>query len=203
MFDNYSVVNSDFSPLRHEDPVLDLSTPVMQSVDVPRNQLSRLAAEVRARRISLGLAQGDLAGRGGPGVVTVGKIERSEIANPEPSTLRKIDRALMWAEGSAAQVLAGGEPTPIAGEQPGSGIVAAIERETALIPEARAHLINQLGLLLRITPPAEPPPLKSVTSAEHEDQLAVTTDMQARIESRKRSSTRPPAGKTATTKRPK
>lgn len=74
----------------------------------------RLAKAVKARRTQLGLAQGDLGGRGGPGVVTVGQIERGQN-RPQGLTLARLDRALEWEPGSAAEVLAGGQPTPASG----------------------------------------------------------------------------------------
>lgn len=73
----------------------------------------RLARAVKARRTQLGLAQGDLGALGGPGVVTVGQIERGQN-RPQGLTLARLDRALSWEPGSAAEILAGGSPTPIA-----------------------------------------------------------------------------------------
>lgn len=79
-----------------------------------------LAAAVRQRRGTLRLAQGDLKALGGPGVVTVGQVERAAIASPQERTLAGLDKALGWVEGSAAAVLAGGEPT-VAGRNPQAG----------------------------------------------------------------------------------
>jgi hypothetical protein len=71
----------------------------------------RLAAAVRERRSDLGYARGDLGNHGGPGVVTVGKIERGEIPSPQAGTLRKLDVSLQWNRGTAASFLSG-SPSP-------------------------------------------------------------------------------------------
>lgn len=72
--------------------------------------LQRLASYIKARRADLGMAQGDLAERGGPSIVTVGQLERAQIARPQAATLKRLDDGLAWQRGSAARVLAGGEP---------------------------------------------------------------------------------------------
>lgn len=72
----------------------------------------QLAAAVVQRRGELGLAQGDLKSRGGPGVVTVGNVERCDDPVPSRGTLAALDRALEWAPGSAAKILAGGSVGP-------------------------------------------------------------------------------------------
>jgi transcriptional regulator with XRE-family HTH domain len=77
---------------------------------VTTNRLMRLADAVRERRAHLGLAQGELADRGGPSIVTVGQIERCQIARPQAATLRRLDDSLGWTRGSASRVLAGGVP---------------------------------------------------------------------------------------------
>lgn len=118
-------------------------------------RLQRLATAVRARRTALGLAQGDLSSRGGPGVVTVGKIEQGKIQQPQPSTLERLDRALRWQPGSAAGVLAGQQPQelPANGQPVGAAIMQAIEQENGLLPIAKTHLMNQLELLLQLQQP--------------------------------------------------
>lgn len=77
---------------------------------MPTYDLDRLAEAVHRRREELGLGQGDLIARGGPGVTTVGKIERSQIEKPQNATLKRLDDALAWEPGSARRVLAGGDP---------------------------------------------------------------------------------------------
>lgn len=75
--------------------------------------LPRLADAVRRRREELGLGQADLQARGGPGVTTVGKIERAEIPKPMRSTLKRLDAALEWVPNSALFVLRGGTASPL------------------------------------------------------------------------------------------
>lgn len=85
--------------------------------------LQRLATAVKQRRAELGLAQGDLSGRGGPSIVTVGQIERGQIEKPQASTLSRLDKALRWAPGTAAAVLAGAKaPTVGPGNDDGSHV---------------------------------------------------------------------------------
>lgn len=69
--------------------------------------MQRLAEAVRTRRTQLGLAQGSLASRGGPSVVTVGQIERGQAENVQPLTLAGLDTALAWPAGTAASILYG------------------------------------------------------------------------------------------------
>jgi transcriptional regulator with XRE-family HTH domain len=212
MFDNYTLVNCDNSIPEPVHPPLDLSEPVMQSVDMRDQRLRALANYVRARRVALNLNQGDLASRGGPGVVTVGKIERGEIAKPEVSTLRRLDTALQWEPGSAAAVLDGGQVRELVDDAPGAGIIAAISRESRLIPEARAHLLNQLELLLRLPPQEDGrakqdgrrrDALASVPDNEAEREVQ-TAEMKARVEARKRPKETPGTPRKITpAKRPK
>lgn len=87
--------------------------PVCQAARVATKRTwQRLGREVRARRAELGLAQGDLAARGGPSLVTVGQIERGQV-EPQAVTLARLETALAWERGSAARILAGGDPTPV------------------------------------------------------------------------------------------
>ena len=48
--------------------------------------------------------------RGGPSTTKMTEVERVIGPTPTPQTLRKLDAGLGWAQGSAARVLAGGEP---------------------------------------------------------------------------------------------
>lgn len=137
--------------------------------------LRHLAATVKARRTELGLAQGDLSGRGGPSVVVVGQIERMQQANPQALTLARLDRALDWEAGSAAGALAGRDPKPIGSvrtqehltpsgggrvEQPSlrvvedeqNPVIDAINKDPFLLPESKAHFLNQYELLRRVQP---------------------------------------------------
>lgn len=85
----------------------------------PHPWAEHLAAAVKSRRLHLGLAQDDLAERGGPSVVTVRQIEQARLSRPQDLTLAGLDRALEWTQGSAARVLAGGNPTVTEGNSGG------------------------------------------------------------------------------------
>lgn len=172
MFDNYNAVNCDKSAACLYSAWLDLSLPVMHSVSMTDGQLQRLAKAVKSRRAELGLAQGTLSARGGPGVVTVGKIERAEIQHPTASTLAGLDRSLRWSPGSAAAVLAGEFPRPLAHDEvdPSAAFIAAVEADDRLLPEAREHLIRQYGLLLRVQS-AQPEPTVSQSDERDEQTL--------------------------------
>ena len=74
------------------------------------NELERLAKAVRLRREELGLRQDQMRNRGGPSTTKLTEIERAMPPAPTAGTLRKLDVSLGWAAGSAAAVLAGGEP---------------------------------------------------------------------------------------------
>lgn len=131
-------------------------------------RLHRLAVAVEARRQELGLTQGALGSHGGPGVVTVGKIERGEIRQPQPSTLSALDRSLRWTTGSAAGILAGRDPVPLPdGEVDHRAVfIAMIRSDPHLLPEAKEHLEKQYALLLRIA--------ASEANPTHEESVART-----------------------------
>lgn len=160
--------------------------------------LQGLAEAVKARRTELGLAQGDLASRGGPSVVVVGQIERQQQPHPQALTLSRLDRALAWEPGSAAAVLAGGRAHPLEGGQPaarghlelGGGVrqlrpvprgepavLDAIRHDPNLLPEAKEHLISQYGLLLRVQDQASPLPYvahgERTTPVDPEEEAAI------------------------------
>lgn len=109
----------------------------------------RLAAAVVQRRLQLGLAQGDLKGRGGPGVVTVGNVERCTGPVPIPSTLAALDRGLDWPSGTAANIARGGAAPVIA-----HAFAVAINADPHLTDDAKHHL---LGLYHSLTRPATDP----------------------------------------------
>ena len=129
-----------------------------------RSPLQELAIAIRDRRAALGLAQGDLAQHGGPSLVTVGQLERGQIARPQPATLARIDAALKWGPGTSASILRGdargtvepAEAAPtqlkvVADQIVANPVVAAIEADPYLLPEAKAHFLNQYDLLRRVT----------------------------------------------------
>lgn len=75
--------------------------------------LQRFGRIVKERRDALGLRQDQMVHRGGPSTTTMTKVENGTLPTPSPVTLRKLDKGLGWADGSAALTLAGGEPTPL------------------------------------------------------------------------------------------
>jgi hypothetical protein len=125
VFENYMPVNSDIDAAMPVWRVLDLSSPVMHSVDMTKEGRQALAEAVRAERDRLGLSQGDLKGRGGPGVVTVGNVERCDDPPPSRGTLAAFDRAFGWSTGTAAGILAGdARRGAVAGTSTSSGLVS-------------------------------------------------------------------------------
>jgi len=64
-----------------------------------------LGTLVRRRREYLELRQGDLAQYGGPGVSTVGKIERGEQGHFPLRTRQQLEIALGWRRGMVGQIL--------------------------------------------------------------------------------------------------
>ncbi|MFI5985085.1 helix-turn-helix domain-containing protein [Streptomyces sp. NPDC051555] len=76
----------------------------------------RLATQVRARRLELGLSRAGLAERAG---ISKGTCHRVEEGQPiRDTSYAKIDAALEWAPGSCAAIRAGGDPAPAVGQAP-------------------------------------------------------------------------------------
>jgi transcriptional regulator with XRE-family HTH domain len=73
-----------------------------------------LAEAVKQRRLELGLAQGELAGKGGPSLVTVREIEKGRMRSPQGLTLSRLDKALDWPSGTAARAARGLPVAPVA-----------------------------------------------------------------------------------------
>lgn len=73
----------------------------------PKNN-ERFANVVRETMSVLGLTQANVAERGGPSDTTLRKILDNEPVGISAATLRKLDTAFRWKEGSAAAALAGG-----------------------------------------------------------------------------------------------
>lgn len=74
------------------------------------------------RMAALGMTQADVAEAGGPSSARLRQIDaiadrNAELIGFQPGTLRKIDTALRWEQGSARDVLAGGDPRPLPGAQ--------------------------------------------------------------------------------------
>lgn len=74
----------------------------------------RFARFVKARRAVLNLAQDQTQMIGGPSDTTFSKIENKTWRPGRTATLKKVDRGLMWEEGSSARILwEGGDPVPL------------------------------------------------------------------------------------------
>lgn len=69
----------------------------------------RLGGLIQRRRKTLLMSQVDLAEAAGLGRSTVQKLENG-TARPEDKTLRLLEKALQWREGSIEGILAGAEP---------------------------------------------------------------------------------------------
>ena len=76
----------------------------------PPADLVNLAKHVSKRRLDLDLTQVQVWERGGPSNSTLTAIEAARPPAPSRSTLRKLDKALNWEEGSARRCLLGGYP---------------------------------------------------------------------------------------------
>lgn len=75
-----------------------------------REDRERLANAVKTRRNELELRQDQMAARGGPSTTKMTEVEQMIGPTPSAMTLRKLDDSLGWERGSAARVLAGGDP---------------------------------------------------------------------------------------------
>ena len=71
---------------------------------------AELGKRLRLRREQLGLAQHDLASRGGPSAATVRYAENGQAGPFRNATILAFERALQWEPGSFMDVLYGGEP---------------------------------------------------------------------------------------------
>jgi hypothetical protein len=70
------------------------------------------------RMAELGMTQTDVAEAGGPSAARLRQIDAiadrdAQVIGFQPGTLRKLDAALRWEQGSARDVLAGGSPRPL------------------------------------------------------------------------------------------
>lgn len=73
---------------------------------------ARLADAIEAARDELGMTQVGLAEAAGVSESTIQNLESGKSRPKFPVSLPKVERALKWAPGSGATVLAGGDPTP-------------------------------------------------------------------------------------------
>jgi hypothetical protein len=83
-------------------------------MDITPEARRRLAGIMDERRLDLGLTWKEVAIRGGLSYEAVRALRTGDEGNPEPLTLRKIDRGLEWMPGSSRRVLyEGGEPEDV------------------------------------------------------------------------------------------
>lgn len=71
-----------------------------------KNEWVVIGELVRRRRDRLGLKQDELKARGGPGVATVGKIERAAQDGFPLRTQHQLEKALGWSLGTIEEVMA-------------------------------------------------------------------------------------------------
>lgn len=79
------------------------------------DDLQRLGAYIRAARSACGLTSTQAAAQASISPTTLGEIERGTSAPRRALTYAAIEKVVGWAPGSVSQILAGGEPTPLAG----------------------------------------------------------------------------------------
>lgn len=79
-------------------------------MEAPDTGVERLHYFVSERRRTLGISRNQMFARGGPSPSTMNKALTGDRGLSR-STLDRIDRALGWAPGSAAEILTGGTPT--------------------------------------------------------------------------------------------
>jgi transcriptional regulator with XRE-family HTH domain len=75
------------------------------------SRFERLAAFVRARREELGMTQNELQMAGGPSSAVLRYIESGKETKPSTRTIKALERALDWEQGSVQAILSGGDPT--------------------------------------------------------------------------------------------
>lgn len=107
-------------------------------------QLSPLDGEMNARRLELGLAWKEVATSAGISYETLRAVRKGETSGA-PLTLRKIEQALRWVQGSITRVEQGGKPSPAP-----EGEVAAPRAAEAPDPRAAAVLTILEGLPPRV-----------------------------------------------------
>ena len=76
------------------------------------NALTRLGEYVERRIAELGLEYAAVCRASGFSDETLSKIRKGSV-HARPATYRKLERALLWEQGSVDAVLSGGEPTPL------------------------------------------------------------------------------------------
>jgi hypothetical protein len=84
----------------------------MNTISGPLEAWKRVGQAVRQRRIELGImTQIELSAEGGPGLATIGNIERGAKPSYEDQVIARLEKRLRWKRGSIEALLAGQEPT--------------------------------------------------------------------------------------------
>lgn len=91
-----------------------------ETYDSPR-AWERVAAEVKRRRVELGLTQPQVHAAGGPSVSMLSKIEGAKRTSYEDMAIARLEKALQWAPGSIEAIRRGGAPTPLKVEEAPAG----------------------------------------------------------------------------------
>ncbi|MFJ8760794.1 helix-turn-helix domain-containing protein [Streptomyces cyaneofuscatus] len=107
-------------------------------------QLSPLDGEMNARRLQLGMAWKELATSAGISYETLRAVRKGQTG--APLTVRKIEQALRWAQGSITEVVQGGRPTPAADDEVAAGAQGSEQSD----PRAAAVLTILEGLPPRV-----------------------------------------------------
>lgn len=131
---------------------------------------TRLGRLIRQRRKALGMrSQVDLAVASGIGRSTIQKLEWG-TASPERKTMRMVEEALRWQEGSVTAVLAGGDPTPTA--QDADAETERIWRREPTAPGDLSQLIRNIVFEAVIGTNPDTPASKIREIEERADRLA-------------------------------
>ncbi|CAG6392728.1 helix-turn-helix domain-containing protein [Streptomyces cocklensis] len=100
---------------------------------------ARVGTALRAARKAQELTQAELAARADVSAGTIRAIERGQEFQKVTPTLRAVEAAIGWAEGSVQAILDGGEPTPApAPETTQAAAVASLEGLPYRIAQALA-----------------------------------------------------------------
>ena len=108
-------------------------------MDIDPEARERLAAKMEARALDLGLNWREVALRAGLSYEIVRRL-RTSSTSVRPLTLRKVDAGLGWEPGSIERILNGGEPVPLAEDDPaaaGEQLVGLDRFERAVAADPR------------------------------------------------------------------
>jgi hypothetical protein len=160
---------------------------------------SAAAADAVKRRLaSLGWNAADLA--------RVAQVDYStvldflaEVRSPQTKTLGKIEAALDWPAGALKDIIDGrpvelpglivtGKREPevtrlraVGNDEPPNPVIAAIEADPYLLPEAKAHFLNQYELLRRVQGREERLPYvargKRITPADASEEARIEAEV--------------------------